>query len=81
MMDSLQDILDRKKFTPPDEIEPIKDYVRRKYKAACSVKFQRGAIIVSVPNSALAATMQLERQKMVEACKLGGKRLVIRNGQ
>jgi hypothetical protein len=80
-MDSLQEILSRKKFTPPDEIALIKDYVRRKYRSSCSVKLQRGALIVSVPNSALAATLQLERQKLMAACNLGDKRLVIRNSR
>ena len=78
-MDSLQDILNRKKFTPPDEISVIKDYVRRKYKANCSVKLQREAVIVSVSNSGLAATLQLERQKLIATCNLGDKKLVIRN--
>ena len=78
-MDSLQEILSRKKFSPPDEIGAIKDYVSRKYKANCSVRLQRGALIVSMPGAALAATLQLERQKMVKACRLEGKKLVIRN--
>ena len=78
-MDSLQEILGRKKFTAPDEIGLIKNYVRRKYKSNCSVKSQRGALIVSVPNAALAATIQLERQKMIKTCNLDGKKLVIQN--
>jgi len=79
-VESLQEILNRKKFTPPDEISVIKNYVRRKYKSNCSVKLQRGALIVGVYNSALAATIQLERQKMITACNLGNKKLVIRRG-
>ena len=80
-MDSLQEILNHKKFTAPDEIGLIKDYVRQKYKSNCSVKSQRGALIVSVPNAALAATIQLERQKMIKACNLSEKKLVIRSRQ
>lgn len=78
-MESLRDILSSKKLVQPDEISIIKDYVRRKYKSGCSVKLQRGALIVNVPNSALAATLQLERQKLIAACNLGDKQLVIRN--
>jgi len=81
VVESLQEILNRKKFTPPDEIAVIKDYVRQKYKSNCSVKLQRGALIVSVPNAALAATIQLERQKLIAACNLQDKKLVIRNRQ
>lgn len=80
VVDSLQDILSKKTFTPPDEVGAIKDYVKQKYRSSCSVKLQRGALIVSVPNAALAATLQMERQKMVQACNLGDKKLVIRNG-
>ena len=81
LMDSLQEILSTKKINPPDEFSAIKDYVQQKYKATCSVKLQRGALIVSVPNAALAATLQLERQKIIKACNLTEKKLVIRNGQ
>jgi len=78
-VESLQNILKSKKIVQPDEIGVIKDYVQRKYKSACSVKLQRGALIVNVPNAALAATIQLERQKLIAACNLGDKKLVIRN--
>ncbi len=80
-MDSLQEILGKKKFTPPDEVALIKDYVRRVYKSGCSVKLQRGALIVSVPSAALAATMHLERQKLIKSCNISDKKLVIRNGK
>lgn len=79
-MDSLQDILGSKKFIPPDEIEAIKHYVEQKYKAVAKVKLSRGAFIVSVPSSALAATLYLERQAMIEACRIKDKKLVIRTG-
>ena len=79
VVESLRDILRSKKFVRPDEISSIKDYVRRNYKSNCSVKLSRGTVIVSVPNAALAATLQLERQKIIEACNLKDKKLVIRN--
>ncbi|HSX18404.1 MAG TPA: hypothetical protein VLE51_03555 [Candidatus Saccharimonadales bacterium] len=80
-MDSLQEILSKKRITPPDEFSAIKDYVHRKYKSNCNVKLQRGTIIVSVPNSGLAATIQLERQSLIKACGLGKQKLAIRNGK
>ena len=76
-MDSLQNILANKKFTPPDEMSLIKDYVKRKYSSPCSVKLQNGAVVVSVKNSALAGTLFLERQELISACNLQ-KRLVIK---
>ncbi|HEY5550088.1 MAG TPA: hypothetical protein VIK37_02735 [Candidatus Saccharimonadales bacterium] len=80
-MESLQDILAAKQLTPPDEIGSIKDYVKRNYSSSCSVKMSRGTFILSVPNAALAATLQLERQKLIEACNLKDKKLFIRNSK
>jgi hypothetical protein len=80
-VESIKQILASKKLTKPDEIGAIKDYVRQNYKSACRVKLHRGAFIISVPNSALAATLQLERQKLITACNLGNKKLVIRNSR
>lgn len=70
-----------KNLSPPNEIEVIKDYIKRVYKNRCYVKLQRGALIVSVPNAALAATIQLERQRLIASCNLKDKKLVIRNGK
>lgn len=78
-MESLQDILGQKNFTPPDEIAVVKEYVLRRYNKPCSVKLQRGALILSVRGSALAATIQLERNRLIEVCNLTQK-LVIRAG-
>ena len=80
-MDSLQRILSSRKIAQaPDEIKQIQDYVLRHYNSACKVKIQRSALIVSVPNSGLAATLQLERQLMVDKLKIKDK-LVIRTGR
>ena len=80
MMDSLQEIMGRKNFTPPDEIETIKQYVKRRYDSLCRVKIERGTIIVTLPGSALAATVQMERQQLIEKCSLD-KKLLIRYGR
>jgi hypothetical protein len=79
-MDSLQDILGKKDFTPPDEISVIKDYIKRRYDSPSRVKIEKTAIIVSVPSSALAATIYLERQTLIEHCNLK-QRLVVRTGR
>ena len=76
-MDSLQDILSKKDFTPPDELTLVKDYVKRHYGSPCAVKIERSALILSVRSSGLAATLFLERQNLIEACNLK-HRLVIR---
>jgi hypothetical protein len=79
-MDSLQEILGSKSFKPPDEVQAIKDYVKRKYASNCSVRLEKDAYIVSAPNSALAAMLQLEQRQLIEACGLK-KKLVIRTGR
>jgi hypothetical protein len=79
-MDSLQDILGQKNFSPPDEIAVIKDYIKRRYDSPSRVKIEKSTIIVSVPSSALAATIYLERQTLIEHCNLK-QRLVVRSGR
>jgi hypothetical protein len=71
--------LGKKDFKAPDELEAVKKYIQRRYKSSCSVKLQRGALIISVPNSGLAATIYLERQQLIKACGLKQK-LVVRTG-
>lgn len=79
-MDSLQDILGSKNFQPPDEIEAIKEYIARRYKSTCRLKLERDTIVLNVPGSALAATVQLERQQLIAACGIT-KKLFIRAGR
>jgi hypothetical protein len=40
-MDSLQEILGKRDFTPPDEMAAIREYISRRYKANSYVKIQR----------------------------------------
>jgi len=79
-MDSLQDILGKRDFTPPDEIASIKEFIRRRYNSGSSVRVERNVVIVKVPSSGLAATLQLEQNRLIEACNLK-KKLVIRTGR
>lgn len=79
-MDSLQEILGKRDFTPPDEIASVKEYIQRRYKSTSRVRVERGVIIVRVPSGGLAATIQLEQRRLIEACNLK-KKLVIRTGR
>jgi hypothetical protein len=80
LMDSLQDILGKKDFRPPDEIASVKDFITRRYNSPSRVRVERDILIVRVPSSALAATIQLEQNQLIEACNLT-KKLIIRNGR
>lgn len=70
----------RKNFTPPDEVEAIKHYIKRRYDSPCKIKIERDTITLSLPGSALAATVQMERQQLIEKCNLE-KKLFIRYGR
>lgn len=80
LVDSLQDILGQKSFTPPDEMSALKDYVKRNYGRSCRVKIDKQVIVLSVPSSALAATLQMEKPKIIQTCGLKSQ-LVIRIGR
>jgi hypothetical protein len=79
-MDSLQDILGKKDFTPPDEIASVKEFIMRRYKSPSRVRVERNVLIVRVSSSGLAATLQLEQRILIDACNLT-KRLIIRVGR
>jgi hypothetical protein len=79
-MESLQDILGKRDFTPPDEIASVKEFIQRRYKSSSRVRVERDVIIVRVPSNGLAATIQLERNRLIEACNLK-KKLIIRTGR
>ena len=79
-MDSLQDILSTRDFTPPDEVTAVKEYIERRYKSPSRVRVERDVLIVRVPSSALAATLQLEQRTMIDTCRIS-RRLIIRYGR
>lgn len=79
-MDSLQEIMSKKDFTPPDEVAAVKEFITRRYKSASQVRVERNALIVRVPSSALAATIQLEQRTMIDKCRIT-KKLIIRYGR
>ena len=78
-MDSLQEIMGKKNFKAPDEFGAVREYVMRRYKSKCYVSIQRDTIVITVGSSALAASIQMEKQRLIEACHLD-KKLIIRTG-
>lgn len=79
-MDSLQNILANQRFEAPDEIKALKNYLKAKYSSDGRIKVDERSVIVSVPSSALAATLQMEREKIARECGIK-KRLIIRVGR
>lgn len=79
-MDSLQNIMAGHRFEAPDETKAIKNYLKSRYASDSRIKVDDTSVVVMVPSSALAATLQLERDKIAKACGIK-KRLVIRVGR
>lgn len=79
-MESLGDILAKKKFEVPVEVTRIKGYVEKRYGVKAKVTMQGKNLILSVPNSALAGNLQLEKPKILKACDLKCN-LIIRVGR
>lgn len=81
IMDSLGDILGKKNFAQPTEMTAIKAYIKRTYQSNCIVRLDHDTLIISVPSSGLAATLQLEKNQLIEKCNLGKKKVVIKNSR
>jgi len=79
-MDSLQEILGKRDFTPPNEVTAVKEFILRRYKSKSYVRVERDTLVVKVPSSALAATLQLEQRSMIDTCRIT-RRLIIRTGR
>lgn len=78
-MESLQDIMGGRDYSPPSEVEAIQDYIQRRYKSKCRIHVQDTKITISVRSAALANTLRLEQNRLIEACSLD-KQLHIRIG-
>lgn len=76
----MQNILGQKRFSEPDEMGVIKEYIKRRYNSGCRVKIENDTVVLGLPSSALAATVQLEKNSLIKGCGLK-KRLIIRVGR
>jgi hypothetical protein len=79
-MDSLQNIMASHRFETPDEAKTLKNYIKSKYGSDARIKVDDSSVIVSVASSALAATLQLNKDNIAKECGIK-KRLVIRTGR
>lgn len=77
MTDSLGDILQR--YQPPEapEIEMIKQFIERHYRAAASVSLLDHSIIITVSSAALAGALRPRLHELQALCQTD-KRLVLR---
>ncbi len=79
MTDSIGDLLPKKRFDEPPEIEIIKKFVRDNYKVTPKVTINDNQIIIGVPDAALAGTLRMQLHELQAMCDTK-KRLVIRIG-
>lgn len=76
-MDSLDNILKRKDFDEPPEMEIIKQYVQDEFKTAVGVLVRERDIVIQVPSAALANTLRLRTPDIRRRCHTD-KRLTFR---
>ncbi len=77
MSNSLSDILGKKDFSEPPEIQAIKQFVAHKFGEIPNVKLTENSIIIGVSNSSLAGALRPELYKLSEQLDTK-KRLIIR---
>ncbi len=79
MGSSIGDILGKKDFSEPPEIEIIKAFVFERFKQSPSVKLNDSTIIIAVSSAGLAGALRPELHKLQEQLNTK-RRLVIRIG-
>jgi hypothetical protein len=78
-MDGIRDILRRKDFDEPPEIQAIKEYVRRYYDVDVKVTMQSHTIVVAARSAALIGTLRMNLPKLQAAANTD-KRIMLRIG-
>ena len=78
MSDSIGDILNKqKRQSEPREFPVIRQFILDRYQEEHKLSMSNKNIIISVPNSALAGSLQMELHKLSELCQTE-KRLILR---
>ena len=77
MSNSLANILGKREFHEPPEIQTIKTFVRKEFSADCGVTIQERYIIIQVKSAALAGSLRMHLHVLREMCQTK-KRLLIR---
>jgi hypothetical protein len=75
-MDSIKDVLTRKDFEQPDEIQQIKDFVKAKFDEDPAVKVTKNSIIISVSNASLAGALRMHLHHLAKELRTEKKLLL-----
>lgn len=78
-MDSIKDLLIKKDFEQPDEIQQIKNFVKSKFDEEPRVKITQNSIIISVSNASLAGALRMHLHHLSKELKTD-KKLMLRIG-
>lgn len=77
MAESIADLLGRKNLDEPPEVQIIKSFVSKHYKASCNVNIQPQQIIIVVKGASLAGAIRIRLHELQALCQTD-KRLVLR---
>ena len=76
-MESIADLLNRRRPEEPDELKAVKQFVLDNFNANANVALQNNNLIITVSSAALANTLRLRSLQIKKECKTT-KRLVFR---
>lgn len=77
MSDSLADLLARKDFDEPPEMQAIKRFVQERFDSSVEVLVRERDIVITTDSAALANTLRLNQTELRQAAA-SSKRLVFR---
>lgn len=78
-MQSLQDIIGKRDFDTPPEVEAIKTFVRKQFSSDVGVVIQAYSITITTPSAALAGSLRPMLHKLKKELETD-KKLFIRIG-
>jgi len=78
-MSSIADIISKKKYDEPPEVQVIKEFVRETFASEVQVSIQAKQITITTKSAALAGTLRMHTNTISELCGTD-KRLVFRIG-
>lgn len=78
-MDGIRDILLRKDFDTPPEVQAIKDYVQRHYNSEVRITMQPKSILIAARSASLIGSLRLNSPALQKAADTD-KKLIFRIG-
>jgi len=80
MADQIKDLLPKRRYEEPPEVQTIKTFVMDKYQQPVGVTVQPNQILINVKSAALAGALRTHMHELQKLCQTD-KRLVLRIGR